>query len=201
MKTQHSPGIYLSLLAATAVVSVGCASPSTEPASDAPAGPTAVHGQGTVIQTGDDTPQFCLGAIMESYPPQCSGPELVGWDWAAVEGQETAGDVTWGSYAVMGDWDGGRLTVSDAIMLALYDPMPFVDPLLDPDNAGTTSADDLTTVQGDIQNDAPVEILTSRIENGYVFATVVFDDGSIQAWADHAYGAGVVAIRAALSTT
>ncbi|MDP3209138.1 MAG: hypothetical protein Q8M65_08305, partial [Rhodoglobus sp.] len=133
-----------------------------------------VHGQGTVIQVGDAAPLFCLGAVAESYPPQCSGPELVGWNWDAAEGYETAGDVTWGAYAVTGKWDGSRLTVSDAIMLALYDPMPFVDPLRDPANEGSTSADDLATVQNDIVKDAPVEIL---------IAEVVFDDGSIQAWA------------------
>ena len=61
--------------------------------------------------------------------------------------------------------------------------MPFVDPQRDPDNAGTTAQGDLEAVLGDIVNDSPAEILVAHIENGYVFATVVFDDGSIQAWA------------------
>jgi hypothetical protein len=162
------------------------------------AAPGPVVGQGTVIQTGDTPPQFCLGAVMESYPPQCSGPELVGWDWDAVDGEETSGDVTFGAFAAWGGWDGVRLTVTGAITLALYDPMPFVDPLLDPENAGDASEADLTRIQDELTASAPFEILTMWQENGYLFVQVVYDDGSIQAWADETYLPDTVAIRGAL---
>ena len=165
---------------------------------DVIAAPGSVVGQGTVIQTGDTPPQFCLGAVMESYPPQCSGPELVGWDWDAVDGEETSGDVTFGAFAVWGDWDGVRLTVTEAITLALYDPMPFVDPLLDPENAGDATEADLTRIQEELTASAPFEILTMWQENGYLFVQVVYDDGSIQAWADGTYLPDTVAIRGAL---
>ncbi|MGX5680223.1 hypothetical protein [Schumannella luteola] len=157
-----------------------------------------VAGEGTVIQVGDAAPQFCLGAIAESYPPQCSGPELIGWDWDTVDGEESAGDVTWGTYAVTGQWDGTSLFVGSAIMLALYDPLPVPDPALDPANAGTTADERLVEIQSTINDEAPMEVLSTWIENGYLFVRVLFDDGSVQAWADDAYGPEVVEIRPAL---
>ena len=60
-----------------------------------------VLGQGTVLQIEGQTPQLCLGAVAESYPPQCGGPEILEWDWDAVDLEETASDVTWGTYAVV----------------------------------------------------------------------------------------------------
>ncbi|HEV7740844.1 MAG TPA: hypothetical protein VGO65_00355, partial [Pseudolysinimonas sp.] len=143
-------------------------------------------------------PQLCLGAVAESYPPQCTGPEVTGWDWGAVDGEEASGDVTWGAYAVTGGWDGTRFSEKSAIMLALYDPMPFIDPLLDPENAGDAEQAELERIQTELTESAPFLVLTSSIENGYLFASVLYDDGSIQAWADEKYLPDTVAIRPAL---
>jgi hypothetical protein len=207
--TRRAPALLAAL--GGALLLAGCAGPAATPggagdgtadtASDigvAIAAPGEVVGQGTVIQTGDAPPQFCLGPVMESYPPQCAGPELVGWDWDAVEGEESSGDVTFGAYAVWGGWDGERLTVTNSIMLALYDPMPFVDPLLDPENAGDTAEDELLRIQTELMESAPFAVLTSYPQNGYLFADVLYDDGSIQAWADDKYLPDVVVIRSAL---
>lgn len=172
--------------------------PAVDPPADVIAAPGPVGGQGTVIQSGDAPPEFCLGPVMESYPPQCSGPELVGWDWNAADGEETSGDVTFGAYAVFGGWDGVKLTVTGAIMLALYDPMPFIDPLVDPANTGDATESDLTRIQDELTASAPFEILSMSQANGYLFVQVVYDDGSIQAWADDHYLPDMVAIRSAL---
>jgi hypothetical protein len=191
----------LTVLAALTVAAVtGCASPGQPGGTpqEEPTSPTAVVGQGMVLQVEGEAPQFCLGAVMESYPPECSGPELIGWDWNAVEGEESASGVTWGTYAVWGDWDGARLAVTETIMLALYDPMPVDDPYVDPDNAGSTSEADLLSIQQAVHEEAPVEVLTSAPQNGYLFVTVVFDGGAVQEWADFAYGPDVVLIRPAL---
>jgi hypothetical protein len=195
------------LLAAAAMLA-GCAAGPANPASPgsddaaAPDGviaaPGQVVGQGMVIQTGDTPPQFCLGPVMESYPPQCSGPEIVGWDWDAVEGHETAGDVTFGTYAIWGTWDGTVFTATESVMLALYDPMPVVDPLLDPENAGDTSEAELTRIQDELSDSAPFPILSSGQMNGYLFVDVIYDDGSIQAWVDQEFLPDTVAIRGAL---
>src|SRR5262245_9982995 len=44
-----------------------------------------LRGGGMVVSPkGDDATYLCLGGVLESLPPQCSGPEIVGWDWDAV---------------------------------------------------------------------------------------------------------------------
>ncbi|MEV8633096.1 hypothetical protein AB0395_15695 [Streptosporangium sp. NPDC051023] len=68
-------------------------------------------GSGTVLQDGRHGPQLCT-AVAQSYPPQCGGIDIVGWDWKAVE-SEAAGDTRWGEYRVVGTWDGRRLTLTE----------------------------------------------------------------------------------------
>jgi hypothetical protein len=178
--------------------SAGGDAPPTVPTTNA-AAPGEVLGQGTVLQADGEVAMFCLGAVAESYPPQCSGPEIKGWDWDAVEGSESASGVTWGTYAVQGTWDGTALTVTQPpIMLALYDPMPVVDPFTDPGNAGPSSEQELTALQEQVSNDEFVEVLTSWPENGYLFVHVLYDDGSVQRYFDERHGKDLVQVRSAL---
>lgn len=158
-----------------------------------------VLGQGTVLQVEGEAVAFCLGAVAESYPPQCSGPEIAGWDWASVDGHESANGVMWGTYAVQGTWDGEQLTITQPpIMLALYDPMMIPDPLRDPSNVGATSEADLLQIQTELHEAGTVEVLVSGPENGYLFATVVYDDGQVQRYFDELYGSDVVVVESAL---
>lgn len=187
--------------ATLALALTACATPATpgDPPEPSPAAPIEVAGEGTVIQVGDAAPEFCLGPVAASYPPQCTGPELVGWDWDAIDGDETAADVTWGTYAVTGTWDGERLTVATAIQLALYDPLPMPDPALDPANPGSTPEAELRAIQDGIADEFPVEVLATWTENGYVFVSVLVDEGgALQAWANERYGPDVVQVRPAL---
>lgn len=207
-RSMHRRALAPAAAAASLILLSGCATTTAPGASDgsgsvpAPsdsiAAPGQVIGQGTVLQKDDEAPQLCLGAVAESYPPQCSGPEITGWDWNAVDGEETASGVTWGAYAVTGTWDGTVFAAESAVMLALYDPMPVVDPLTDPANAGDTPDDELVSIQDDLTATAPFEVLTSVPQNGYLFVTVIYDDGTIQAWADDTYGIDKVAVRSAL---
>lgn len=64
----------------------------------------------TVLQNARHGPQLCA-TVAESDPPQCGGPDIVGWDWEAVEHTSRRG-VRWGSYRVVGTWDGDRLTLT-----------------------------------------------------------------------------------------
>jgi hypothetical protein len=57
-----------------------------------------------VLESPEHGPQMCT-TMQESYPPQCGGPDVIGWDWAAVEGEESAIGTTWGSFHVTGTWD------------------------------------------------------------------------------------------------
>lgn len=67
----------------------------------------------TVLQSERHGPQLCLGGMNDSYPPQCGGPDVIGWDWRAVEGEESAHGTTWGSYTVLGTWDGKAFTLTE----------------------------------------------------------------------------------------
>ena len=72
-----------------------------------------VVGVGTVMDMGQGDPELCLGAIAESYPPQCSGIPITNWDWAPVKDtSESSGTTRWGSYAVTGTYDGETFTVT-----------------------------------------------------------------------------------------
>jgi hypothetical protein len=163
------------------------------------AAPGVVVGQGTVLQKDGEEAQFCVGPIMESYPPQCSGPELLGWEWPDDGMSETASGVTWGSYAVSGTWDGAAFTKGEMVIpLALYDPMrPEPDPRTDPANAGTNDEELLLRVQEELSAWTSVPVLTSTLENGYLWATVYYDDGTIQGYLDEIYGPDVVAVQSA----
>ena len=66
----------------------------------------------TVLESPQHGPQLCLGGVAESYPPQCSGPDVVGWRWDEVDGEEAAGGTTWGDFSVVGTWDGDQLTLT-----------------------------------------------------------------------------------------
>lgn len=168
---------------------------SAMPERPTPSGQVRSVNLATVMDTG--TPELCLGPVAESYPPQCGGPEITNWDWE-THGQRTfdeQGDVRWGTYAVTGTWDGTAFEVSEAIPGPLYDaiaPEPSVTPTpaasYSPDEleAIATEVRELPGAQGSYGND-----LTVTVE-------VMYDDGSLQAWADEEYGTGVVLLTALL---
>jgi len=75
----------------------------------------------TVLDAGDaGGPELCLGPVAESYPPQCRGIPLRGWDWSQRQGQyDESGGVRWGRFVVRGgdlavlegDWHPSRLVM------------------------------------------------------------------------------------------
>ncbi|MFC5494042.1 hypothetical protein [Nocardioides caricicola] len=148
----------------------------------------------TVMDTG--SPELCLGPVAESYPPQCSGLPLAGWDWAEHRGTyDSAGDVRWGSYAVGGTWDGETFTYADAVSAALYDPMPQPAPSY-PTPVESHTEDELARIAhelGDLSG-----ALGFWPMDGRAHVDVVYDDGSLQSWADDEYGTGVVVVTAML---
>ncbi len=202
MPTRSHVPFWIIPVAIVSVASLGACATPVAPGGAPPPGVAAIGevlGQGTVLQISDAAPQFCLGPVAESSPPQCSGPEIVGWDWDGLQGVETSGNVTWGGYAVQGTWDGTRFTVtSQPMWLALYDPVGIVDPKLKPENAGKTSDQILLTIQEKLNSQGALRPLMSWIENGYLVATYLYDDGDIQRHVDDTYGADVVLVRPAL---
>ena len=126
-------------------------------------------------------PELCLGAVAESYPPQCGGLPIAGWDWEDHDGVfEREGDIRWGLFAVTGTCDGTTFTVTDAVPArsttrrrprSRRDPAPAVDAHrrgARPSIAETLGAD-LPGAQGAYGAD------------GHVLVDVTYDDGTLQA--------------------
>lgn len=201
----------LLLLAAPVALLAACATPDPGPGAggdvvpDGPGEPTViaapgeVTGQGLILQKDGEEAQFCLGAVAESYPPQCAGPVVVGWEWPEDGMWESASGVAFGSYAVTGTWDSVEFTPTQPpIPLALYDPIKTEpDPRADPANAADNSEELLTRVQDELASWTDVTVLMSYPENGYVWATVYYDDGTLQSYLDEIYGPDVVVVVSA----
>lgn len=99
-----------------------------------PSGPASLYtATATVLESRDHGPQLCLGGVRTSYPPQCGGPDLIGWDWDAVDGVERADGITWGDFTVVGTWDGRALTLTEPAR----PPEPYRGPELDTDRFAT----------------------------------------------------------------
>lgn len=96
-------------LGAAAVLLTACASgagsaPTSPPRASEPVSVQTAY-PATVLDDGDG-PELCLGAIMGSYPPQCGGPTLLGWDWDDWAGQyDEASGVRWAMFWVAGTYD------------------------------------------------------------------------------------------------
>jgi hypothetical protein len=105
------------LLAVTPLLLLaGCAA-SDPPAWRAEPTQPRYQATGMVLQHKDRGPELCLGVIATSYPPQCEGLAILNWRWDQVEGEESAGGVTWGSYQVVGTYDGTSFTVTRAVLV------------------------------------------------------------------------------------
>jgi hypothetical protein len=154
-----------------------------------------VVGLGLVIDQ-DSGPELCLGPVAESYPPQCQGLPVEGWDWAEHRGDfDDAGGVRFGSFAVTGGFDGTTVTYESAVSGALYDPMPWPEPTSSA--ADQHSASELEAIGQELQ--ALPGALSTMPGDNLVVVDVVHDDGSLQDWADATYGAGLVFVHSALA--
>lgn len=147
--------LALALTACGSAQAPGDAAPGTStstpsaPSTGAPAdaAPTSVGpgqryvAQAMVLQkSADDPPELCLGGVMESYPPQCGGPEVVGLHWQEVPGRESASGVTWAQAWFVGTYDG---TVFRLTQQPSQDPpRGFTAPTPDASNAFPPLCDD-----------------------------------------------------------
>jgi hypothetical protein len=209
--------IRLACAAAGLLALSGCAGsappgsgPTTAPGEfPRPAAAGEVLAQATVLQKDGEEPALCLGGVAESYPPMCGGPPIRGWDWASAEQSESAAGVTWGSYAVTGTWDATAFTVTQPpVPLSLYDPIARFDPRADEADPGPSDESTLARLQEELNaadynpgtfsdwSEAP--ILASWTGNGYLWVSVIYDDGSVQRFFDDQFGEGIVAVQSAL---
>src|SRR5262245_41089006 len=104
----------LLLAAVPMLLLAGCAADAQ--GADAPARTAATQepryqATATVLQNRDHGPELCLGIVLDSFPPQCGGLPITNWRWDGVEGHQTAGGTTWGTYQLVGTYDGATFTV------------------------------------------------------------------------------------------
>lgn len=108
-------------LAAGAMLMTGCAAQLNQggaPVADPPASAVVPDGYdgrlralATVLESPEHGPQLCW-AVMDSYPPQCGGPDVAGWDWSTIE-HESASGTRWGGYVLVGTFDGETFTLTE----------------------------------------------------------------------------------------
>jgi hypothetical protein len=174
---------------------------ATDPGSGRPTEVPAAPGQVTtrhivtVMDTG--TPELCLGPVAESWPPQCSGPPIEGWDWGEHHGMfDRQQDVRWGQFVVTGTWDGTTFGYRSAVPAALHDPAT-PEPTILPEPAVEHSPDELETIAEEVGRDLP-GAQGAYAQDRHVLVDVTYDDGSLQAWVDEEYGEAVVVVSSML---
>jgi hypothetical protein len=149
----------------------------------------------TVLDTG--SPELCLGGVRESWPPQCSGPPIDGWDWSVREGMyQKSGTTRWGQFVVTGTWDGSTFTYADAIAGAIYDPAAEPSPTYPAPAVEHTGAE-LQRIADRVGAQLP-GVQDAHVDGERVLVDVVYDDGSLQDGVDDEYGEGVVVVTPAL---
>jgi hypothetical protein len=73
-------------------------------------------------------PQLCL-VVATSNPPQCDGPDVVGWSWPDVPHESVSG-TRWGSYQLVGTFDGARFTMTEPATVAGADTPGVSNPAM-----------------------------------------------------------------------
>lgn len=75
-----------------------------------PARPDQYAVNATVLERPGSGPELCVGGVLDSLPPQCSGAAIVEWDWTTAPGAQTVRGVTWGEFHVVGTYDDAKFT-------------------------------------------------------------------------------------------
>ena len=176
----------------------GGTSPSAAPTA-VPAAPGEVwtRGAATVLDDGSG-PELCLGPIAESFPPQCGGPPLVGWDWKEhlPNTYQQASGVIWGEYVVTGRWDDESLTVTGTAPPAqLQPPADGPTPTAEPEDPVDQAT--LERIVRALGRDLP-GAQSSYVADGRAHVDVLYDDGTLQQWADRTYGTDRVVVTSLL---
>jgi hypothetical protein len=104
---------------------VGEGTTTTAAARPAVTDPPQLLEANALVLEADDGPMLCLGPMrLPLLPPRCGDLPLTSWDWDAVEGAESADGRTWGTYHVVGTFEGGAFTVTD---VGPFEDEPFED--------------------------------------------------------------------------
>ncbi len=144
-----------------------------------------------------DGPQLCVGGVAESFPPQCSGVDLLDWSWDDEAGafQERAG-VRWGEFMVTGDFSPADHTmrVTD---VQTDGPEPSPRPPRCTDDCEQPT-DELLAIASEITGEYDGVHSSAVDGTGTVEVGVSYDDGSLQRALDEKYGAGLIRVESTL---
>jgi hypothetical protein len=132
----------------------------------------------TVLESPQHGPQLCYG-VLESFPPQCGGTDIAGWDWSAVE-HEAANGTRWGEYTVVGAYDGDTFTLTEPPVVVGESSDPRADEITTPCPAPEGGWE---PVDPERATDAAFEAATRRARGADGFAGLWIDqripDGQI----------------------
>ncbi len=91
-----------------------------------PSSVSEFEGTGLVLERGARGPELCVGVVLSSLPPSCSGIPLANLSWTGLSGVDRMGGSTWGKFTVRGTFDGSTLTLTRPPVAARApDPSPF----------------------------------------------------------------------------
>jgi hypothetical protein len=73
----------------------------------------AYAANGVVIESTGGDAELCLGGYQPMLPPACGGLPITNWSWDRAMGEQSLAGVTWGSYRVVGTYDGKAFTLTE----------------------------------------------------------------------------------------
>ena len=117
------------------------------------AGPPEYRGNVTVLESPEHGPQLCM-SVADSLPPQCGGPDIVGWNWAAVDAEESASGTTWGSFHVVGTWIDGVFALTRPATAPVPMPNRDIDFTTPCTELRTDDPDAVVTVNGPLAEES-----------------------------------------------
>jgi hypothetical protein len=169
-----------------------------------PADGVVYQGALTVLQGIErDAAELC-GAVAESYPPQCGGLPVTGWDWDAVDHEEAEG-VRWGSYIVTGTFDGKSLVLTEdpvptaEVDMADYPALQYQEPEIG-DPAEDLSAEELQAIADELAAEFPRYVYGGWADeqNGVALVDALLVTPELEAYAAEHYPEDTVAFSAML---
>ncbi|WP_091034948.1 hypothetical protein [Glycomyces harbinensis] len=172
--------------------------------STAPADGIVYQGALTVLQGVErDAAELC-GVVAESYPPQCGGLPVTGWDWDAVDHEEAEG-VRWGSYIVTGTFDGKSLVLTEdpvpteEVDMADYPELQYSEPEIG-DPAEELSAEELQAIADELVEEFPVYVNGGWADeqNGVALVDTLLVTPELEAYAAEHFPEDTVAFAAML---
>ncbi|MEU6249493.1 hypothetical protein [Glycomyces sp. NPDC047010] len=191
------------LAAVFALAACGQGAADTTGAGDADTAsdPLVYQGSITVLQpTERDSAGLCA-FVAESYPPQCEGLPVTGWEWDAVEHQEAEG-VRWGTYVVQGTFDGKQFALTDdPLPLSEVDPadyQPAAPEFGEP--AEALAASELTAIADEMTAEFPTTVFAGGPDeaNGVALVDALLVTPEMEAYAAEHFPADTVVFTSVL---